>query len=74
MDFNWIECIGVLATLCVLVSFTQSKTNRIRLINSIGSIIFVVYGLLINSFSVWFLNAAVLLVNAYKLLKDIAER
>ena len=74
MDFNWIECIGVLATLCVLVSFTQSKTNRIRLINSIGSIIFVVYGLLINSFSVWFLNAAVLLVNAYKLLKDIVER
>lgn len=70
MNFNWIECIGILATLCVLVSFTQSKTNRIRIINSIGSVIFIVYGILISSFSVWFLNLAVLIVNIYKLIKE----
>lgn len=70
MNFNWIECIGVLATLCVLISFTQSKTNRIRIINSIGSVIFIVYGILISSFSVWFLNLAVLIVNIYKLIKE----
>lgn len=69
MNFNWTECIGILATLCVLVSFTQSKTSRIRVINSIGSVIFIVYGILISSFSVWFLNAAVLVVNIYKLIK-----
>ena len=69
MRFDWIELVGVIATLCVLISFTQSKTNRIRIINSIGSVVFIIYGLLINSFSVWFLNAAVLCVNIYKLIR-----
>ena len=41
---------------------------KIRIINIIGAIIFVVYGMSINAFSVWFLNGTLCLVHIYKLM------
>lgn len=61
------EILGLIATILVLVSFTQSTATRIRIINSIGSVFFVIYGLLISAWSVWILNACVIVVNIYKL-------
>ena len=70
MKFDGVELIGLIATRCIFISFTQSKTSRIRIINMIGSVLFVVYGCLIGSISVWLLNAACFVLNLYKIIKE----
>lgn len=63
------EVLGVLASLIVLLSFVMNGESKIRIINIVGALLFVIYGLLINAFSVWFLNGALLIVHIYKLIK-----
>lgn len=68
-----IEIFGTLATLIILVSFLQTTTLRIRIVNSIGSLMFVIYGLTIGAFSVWLLNGMCILINVYYILKYVRE-
>lgn len=63
------ELIGVIASVMVLISFIMNGEEKIRIINIIGALLFVVYGLLIGAFSVWFLNGTLLFVHIDKLLK-----
>lgn len=63
------EPIGVLASVIVLLSFVMNGESRIRIINIVGALLFVIYGVLINAFSVWFLNGTLLLVHIQKLIK-----
>ena len=58
-----VELIGIVATLFVLVSFLMKDAARIRKVNIVGAFLFVVYGLLINSISVWLLNAILMIVH-----------
>lgn len=64
------EVIGLIATLLVLLSYMGSKLRILRFVNIIGSIGFVVYGLLIHATSVWVLNGCCILVHIYKLYYD----
>lgn len=64
-----IEILGTLASILVLISFMMKNEKMIRSVNIIGAIVFVVYGLCIKAFSVWFLNGALCLVHSYYLLK-----
>ena len=61
------ELIGTLASVIVLISFIAKGENKIRIINIIGALMFVVYGLLINAFSIWFLNGMLILIHLYKI-------
>lgn len=61
------ELIGTLASIIVLISFIVKGEKNIRLINIIGAFVFVIYGLLINAFSVWFLNSMLILIHLYKI-------
>lgn len=63
------ELIGVLASIIVLLSFVMNGESKIRIINIIGALLFVVYGILINAFSIWFLNGTLLIVHIHKLIK-----
>ena len=67
------ELIGILASIMVLVSFVMNGERKIRLVNIAGASLFIIYGILINSFSVWFLNGALLLLHIHKLVKMRAE-
>lgn len=64
-----IEFLGTFASVLVLISFLMNNEKKIRTLNIIGAIVFVVYGILIDAFSVWFLNGALCLVHIYKLIK-----
>lgn len=68
-----IEMIGIIASSVVAVSFFMNGERRIRTVNTIGSIIFAIYGLLIGSVSIVFLNALSIIVNAIKIYKIIKE-
>ena len=64
------ESIGILASIIVLISFIAKGENKIRIINIIGALVFVIYGLLINSFSVWFLNGILVIIHLYYINKN----
>lgn len=68
MNFN-LEIIGIIATLFVLTSFLMTGEKNIRVINIVGALIFVVYGVLIEALSVWLLNGVLFFIHIYKLYK-----
>lgn len=63
------EILGTIASIMVLISFLMKSEKSIRTINIFGAITFVIYGIGINAFSVWFLNGVLCLVHTYRLLK-----
>lgn len=63
------EIIGTIASIIVLISFLMNNEKLIRLVNIIGALLFVIYGITINAFSVWFLNGALILIHIYYLKK-----
>ena len=64
-----IEILGTVASVLVLISFLMTNEFKIRCINIIGALVFVIYGLAISAFSVWFLNGALVLIHIYFLFK-----
>lgn len=63
------EILGTLASVLVLISFLMKGEKKIRTINIVGAIMFVIYGILIKSFSVSFLNGVLILIHIYYLKK-----
>lgn len=62
-----IEYIGYAGSLLVAISLTMSNIWRLRWINLGGSILFMLYGLVIQSYPVAVVNAFIVLVNLYYL-------
>lgn len=65
-----IELMGIIATCFVLLSFLMKDAARIRKINIVGAALFVVYGVLINSISVWLLNAVLMIIHIIYLKRE----
>ena len=69
-----IEIIGIVATLLILLSMCFKTTNRkgaitMRSLNIVGSIVFVVYGILLPAISTAILNGALVVVNTIHLVQ-----
>lgn len=67
------EIIGLTAMVFVLASFLSNKMRSTRIINIIGAVLFVIYGVLIHSPSTWMLNGVLVLVHIYYLKKRSEE-
>lgn len=68
------EWLGLLASVFILVSFLTSNQIRTRIINSIGCVVFIVYGILLPAYSTAFMNAAMLIVHAVFLIKYAVKK
>lgn len=66
---SWQEIIGLVASCFVLLSFLFKNILVIRIINLVGAIMFVVYGLLINAWSVWILNLGLTCIQIYYIIR-----
>ncbi|MBR4462363.1 MAG: YgjV family protein [Erysipelotrichaceae bacterium] len=64
-----IEMIGYLGSLLVLVSFVMTSVFKLRIVNSIGSFIFMVYALIIRSYPTAIMNFCLVLINLRFLIK-----
>ena len=63
------EWIGYLASAVVLVSFFMKKMKSLRILNTVGCSLFIIYGFALNvSWPIVVTNVAIVLVNAYYLL------
>ena len=69
----FVELIGYLASTVILIGFTFKGESKIRTINMIGSLLFIMYGLLIKAYPVALLNALTILVNVRALIKTRNE-
>lgn len=69
-----IEAIGIFASIVIFISMLF-KTNTykgaflLRLLNSFGSVIFIVYGLVLPAYSTAFLNMGALIINIFHLFR-----
>lgn len=64
-----VELVGYVGSFLVLVSFLMTSVVKLRLVNSIGGIIFMIYALIIESYPTAIMNACLVLINFYFLWK-----
>lgn len=64
------EALGIISSLLVLISFLFNNMKIVRIVNIIACIVFIIYGISINSFSVIFLNGALIIVHIVKIIKE----
>jgi hypothetical protein len=64
-----IEAVGYLGSALVLVSFLMVSVVKLRIVNSIGSIIFTVYAFIIQSYPTAIMNLCLVIINIYHLVK-----
>ncbi len=65
-----VDIIGYAAMIALMISFTVKDIKKLRIINTIGCILFVIYGFMIDSWPIIITNAFITSVNLYYLLKS----
>lgn len=74
-DISMTEWVGYLASLVLMISFLMKNINRLRIINSIGAVLFIVYGVMLAiSWPVIITNAFILGVNVFYLTKHYGQK
>lgn len=62
------EWVGYLASIALIISFMMKDVKRLRIINSIGAILFIIYGYMLQtSWPIIITNVFILMVNIYYL-------
>ena len=74
-DISMTEWVGYLASLVLMISFLMKNINRLRIINSIGAVLFIVYGVMLAiSWPIIITNAFILGVNVFYLTKHYSQK
>jgi hypothetical protein len=64
------EWVGYLASFALIISFMMKKINTLRVINSLGALLFIVYGVMLDiSWPIIITNGFILLANIFYLAK-----
>lgn len=64
-----IEWIGYCASILIAISLTMISIVPLRIINSIGCFLFVVYGIYVGVYPVAIANGVIIIINIYNLYK-----
>ena len=70
----WIEVFGWIGSGLLVVSLLQGKMLRLRVINSIASVMLVLYNVLVETWPMVGMNAAVILINVWHIVRIMRER
>ena len=69
MGLTLVEVIGYLASIVVLYSFTMKDVKKLRLVNMVGCLLFVIYGFMMPTIRIGLpiiiTNAAIMGINTY---------
>jgi len=67
-DIEYTEWVGYLASVTLMISFMMKNMNTLRIINSVGAILFIIYGYMLHiSWPIIITNVFILLANIYYL-------
>ncbi|MGB3911234.1 MAG: hypothetical protein WBL06_12250 [Pseudolysinimonas sp.] len=70
----WIEVFGWIGSGLLVISLLQGKMLRLRVINSIASVMLVLYNALVETWPMVGVNAAVVLINVWHIVRILRER
>jgi len=73
-NISWLEWLGYLSSLIVAISLTMSSIIKLRWLNLVGGIAFTVYGFMIGSLPVGFLNSFIVCVNIFYIVKIYSKK
>ena len=73
-EFMQDEWLGLIASAFVLISFIMTHQIKIRIINMVGCVAWVIYGFLRPSYSTAIMNGAVFIVHIIYLTKYFIQR
>ena len=65
----FVEILGIVASLFVISAFLFKNVKIIRLLDAVGALLYVVYGILIHSYANILLNTVLIAVQIYHLHK-----
>lgn len=68
MDF--MDLFGYVAAVIVFISFTMKNLRTLRLLNIIGCVMFLIYGIHIHAIPTIIINIGVILINIFRLYKN----
>ena len=68
------ELIGYAASMFIAISLMMKSLIRLRVINGLGALIFVIYGILIRAYPVVILNGIIVLIDLYYLIKTLRQQ
>lgn len=74
MKQETLELIGYVSSVLILVSLLMTSVVKFRVINAVGSLIFTVYAILIHSYPTAVLNACLVAVDLWFLMKVLRSR
>jgi len=71
LGIEYVEWVGYAAMATVLISFLMKSVNKLRIVNALGCLLFVFYGILLQPVSkpIIITNMAILCINLYYLCK-----
>ena len=68
LGIEYTEWIGYLASIALIISFMMKNVRTLRMINSVGAILFIIYGVMLEtSWPIIITNVFILAVNIYYL-------
>lgn len=70
MTLNVVELVGYLASALVVASFAMKSVVRLRIVSLVGSVIFVIYGVLLGSIPLIITNLAAAALNLWNLRRE----
>ena len=68
------ELVGYLATFLVMLSFMMNDVTRIRVINAVGCVVWVLYGILLDSYPVIITNVGILAIHSGHFLRNFFQK
>lgn len=69
---TWVDIIGYVASALIAASFMMTSLVKLRWVSLVGSVVFVVYGVLIGAWPVVITNTVVAVANLIRLRKELA--
>lgn len=66
----YLEIFGYIGTFLVILSMIMSNIKKLRIINILGSIITVIYSVLVDAWPIVVLNSTLIIINSIHLIKD----
>lgn len=68
LNISYTEWVGYMASAVLMVSFLMKNISTLRIVNSIGAILFILYGIMLKtSWPIIISNGFILMVNIYYL-------
>ncbi len=71
---NYLELIGWIGNIFVVISFLNNDTLKLRSYNLVGASLWLAYGIIAGSFSIIFLNIVVISIQIVKITQIIRKR